>query len=214
MANVAACERDPILAKATNVQGTINVFHAMPEHARGLLTSTCHVYGKPANLPLHETAVCTPIGVYANTKLEAEKAAKALDRDIVIVRAFHHTGPGQSTEYALADWAQQVRLAAQQIVVGNLEIRRDYSDVRDVVDGYTIAAESGLRGDTYNLCTGKSHSLERLLQILTKGAVKIAPQSDRFRATDVPDLYGDPSKLRALGWRQQYSIEETLESML
>ena len=215
MANMAACEQDPTGAKNTNEQGTINVFSAMPRSARGVLSSTCHVYGSPTSLPITEHDNVTPVGTYATSKRAAEIAALSLDRDIVIVRAFHHTGPGQSTEYALADWAAQIRNGSAQILVGDLSIRRDYSDVRDVVEGYVVAGRYGGRKEIYNLCSGTSYSLENLIEILTcQQHVTITPQASRFRSIDVPDMYGDASKLRSLGWMPRYSIRETLEAML
>ena len=187
----------------------------MPNSARAIVVSTCHVYGTPVALPIAETHRCRPEGVYSSTKYKAEQVAQSLDRDVVIVRAFHHTGPGQNEAYALSDWAAQLRRGAPEIRVGNLQIRRDYTDVRDVVAGYRLAAEQGVSGEIYNLCAGESHSMGSLLSMLTANtSVRVATQPDRFRKADVPELCGDPSKFRTLGWKRKYSIQETMASMI
>ena len=102
--------RDPARAHAVNVIGTRNVLEPLPAAVPALMVSTCHVYGPPQALPIDEHHPLAPRGAYAHTKREAERVALAVHPRTVIARAFHHTGPGQSQRYALADWAAQIRM--------------------------------------------------------------------------------------------------------
>ena len=146
MASPRACEEDPAQAAAINVKGTEHVFTSMPEGARGLHVSTCHVYGRAPSIPFPTDAPLSPLGVYAETKAAADRWVEHSKRQIVIARAFHHTGPGQSDAYALADWCAQLRRGSVHLETGNLELRRDYCDVRDIVQGYSVLAMRGEAG--------------------------------------------------------------------
>jgi len=212
--HVARCESDPEAAHATNVTGTVNVFGSMPSSARGVFASTCHVYGDPRQTPITEDHPLGGQGIYSQTKIAAEDAIRNLGKDVVIARAFHHTGPGQSTDYVLADWASQVRHGADQIRVGDINVERDFSDVRDVVAGYEVLARRGDALASYNLCSGVARPLAYFLECMTTGRnVTVDVESGRLRATDVHRFCGDPGRAVALGWRPLRSIEETLAEL-
>jgi GDP-4-dehydro-6-deoxy-D-mannose reductase len=214
MTNLSDCEGDPTGAHNTNVMGTRNVFSSMPKSAVGVLSSTCHVYGVPQCLPITERHPLASVGVYSCSKQEAETEALKTGRKVVIARAFHHTGPGQSIRYAIADWCQQIRLGATTLEVGNIAVRRDYTDVRDVVKGYQVLADCGLDGDIYNLCSGVAHPMSIFIQWAANGrTVDTHTAPSRVRDGDVGEFRGDPSKAEAIGWIRAHHLRDTLVQM-
>jgi GDP-4-dehydro-6-deoxy-D-mannose reductase len=214
MTHLGDCEEEPVAAHNTNVNGTKNIFLSMPKFAIGILSSTCHVYGIPESLPITEQHSTAATGVYARTKLDAELEALRTGRPVVIARAFHHTGPGQSVRYAIADWCQQIRSGAPTLEVGNIEVRRDYTDVRDVVNGYQVLADRGEAGQVYNLCSGEANPMSMFIQWAANGrsvATHTAPS--RLRSSDVVEFRGDPSKAEALGWTRTHHLRDTMVQM-
>lgn len=214
----ALAAREPELAWQVNVGGTRNVLGPLPPSTRAILASTCHVYGTPAWLPVDERHPLRPVGAYATSKAEAEVAAREVHPEVVVVRAFHHTGPGQSPRFALPDWARQVaalnRGEADAVRVGDLSLRRDYTDVRDVVAGYALLAERGVPGATYNLASGRAPRLGELLRLLAGGRMPpIQVDPARVRAGDPPEIRGDPRRAWALGWRVRHGLEDTLAEL-
>ena len=215
MTHVASCAEDPAAAHETNVLGTAHVFSAMPTGARGVFASTCHVYGKPDGSPIREDDTLSGVGTYARSKVEAERVIADLNRSVVVARAFHHTGPGQSSLYVLADWAAQIRAGAETIRVGNVTVERDFLDVRDVVNGYATLARNGVAGEAYNLCSGTARPLSYFLDCMTEGrSVHVEVESRRLRQGDVDRFCGDPSRARAVGWSPARQIEDTLREMV
>ena len=215
LTHVASCASDPEAAFDTNVAGTVNVFRAMPEACRGVFASTCHVYGEPRETPICEHHPLDGQGVYGLSKIEAERSIQLLGRDVVIARAFHHTGPGQSERYVLADWAGQVRKGVESIKVGNIEVERDFTDVRDIVAGYVVLAQQGNSGQAYNLCTGSARPLAYFLSCMTEGRnITVEVDAHRLRASDVQQFCGDPTRAFALGWTPRRRVEESLLEMI
>jgi GDP-4-dehydro-6-deoxy-D-mannose reductase len=164
--------------------------------------------------------------VYGVSKVAADLAAfqyATKDRlEVVRVRPFAHTGPGQSPSFALSSFAKQVAMiklgrAAPAIRVGNLEVKRDYSDVSDIVRGYREALLNGKRGGVYNLCSGHSVAIGDLLHKLLKIAeveAEITVDESRVRDVDISEIYGSPSLAqKELGWHQRIDIEGTLHGL-
>ena len=212
--NVGACEQRPDVALAVNVEGTRNVFSCLPQSARGVLISTCHVYANAGGELLTERHAVKPLGVYASSKHEAEKVALEVARDVVVIRAFHHTGPGQSEAYVLSDWAAQVRAGKAEVAVGDTSLRRDFSDVRDIVAGYTLLGAEGNSREIYNLASGQSHTLQTYFDWISEGSSCVAvPDAARLRSNDNRVMVGDPSKAERLGWRRSHSLRRTLAQM-
>ena len=209
-----ACAQDPESAAATNVHGTVNVFSNMPGGALGLFASTCHVYGAARTIPTDEAEPLRPAGVYAQSKVDAEDWIRESMLPIVIARAFHHTGETQSSEYALAGWCARLREGASRLMVGNIDVCRDYSDVRDVVSGYALLIEEGVHREAYNLCSGQSYSMRQFID-WAKGnrALSIEVDPERMREADVPVLCGDPTRAETLGWTRKFLIKDTLAEM-
>ena len=204
----------PVAAHDTNVRGTGNVMAAVPRQATAVYASTCHVYGPPETLPIGEAHPCAPQGTYARTKLEAEAVAMACCEQVVIARAFHHTGAGQSTRFALADWADKVS-RGQEVLTGDLSLRRDYTDVRDICSGYRLLAQDGVPHEVYNLCSGEAVQLQELLASMGPSETVDARQDpDRIRSGEVREFRGDPSKAEALGWRRRISRTRMIEDLV
>ena len=214
LTNPADCDEYPALAAAINVEGTQHVFGAMPSSARGVFSSSCHVYGQSKAPVLLESIPCRPEGTYAKTKLEAEQWIQRSGKPVVIARAFHHTGPDQSTRYALADWCDQLKCGASRLRVGNIDIERDYTDVRDIVEGYRLLAERGNAGEAYNLCSGKAYALRQYINwAVGDRLVDIQVDPGRLRANDSPNIVGSRDKVAALGWEPVHDLKQTLASM-
>lgn len=219
LTHLGEAEADPERAWQVNVVGTRNVLEPLPPGCRVVLASTCHVYGPPRQAPVDEDHPLQPQGVYACTKAEAERVALAVHPNTVLARAFHHTGPGQSPRFALADWAAQLEAARPgepppPLRVGDLDRVLDYSDVRDVVRGYTLLAERAAPGAVVNLCSGEGRSLRALLALLlgdTPAPVVVDPA--RVRPGGWAPLVGDPRRAQALGFWPAIPILQTLRDL-
>ncbi len=210
LTDVRLCARDPALAEGVNVAGTAGLCRALGAHAptsRLVATSTCHVYGRPERLPLGEDHPLRPEGAYATTKASAEAEILASGLDAVVARPFHLTGPGQPATHVASDWARQAAEGATVIRCGNLDLSRDFLDVRDAVAGLLLLAERGQRG-AYNLCSGRALALRDLMAAVAPGC---RPEVDpaRLRGREVTALVGDPSRLCALGWRVRTPLPES-----
>ncbi len=205
---------DPAGAWRTNVDGTRHVLAPLPDDVPAVLASTCHVYGVPDRLPVAEDAPVRPVGAYAETKAEAEAAARRVHARTVIARAFHHTGPGQAPRYVLAAWAKDLAAGARPLRTGDRSVRRDFCDVRDIARGYRLLAERAAPGAVLNLCSGEAPTLDALLTLLNGGRTPAAVVDPaRLRPSDVPELRGDPARAHALGWRAEIPLERTLAEL-
>jgi len=164
---------------------------------------------------------------YALSKFQGELMAGFYSRweslDIVIVRPFPHTGPGQSNDFVCSDWARQViqieRGSQEPVIrVGNLEAQRDYTDVRDTVRAYILLAQKGRRGEVYNVCSGRGVALREILETLLLTAaknVRVEQDPEKLRKVDIPCLVGDNRKIIAeTGWGPQVPLQTTLADLL
>ena len=218
---------DPGGAARINVDGTATVIDAIRHHApnaRMLYVGSADAYGTvtAADLPLNESAPLRPANPYAQSKAAGEALALASKLDVVVTRSFNHTGPGQRTVFAVPSFARQIADIASgktkpPLRVGNLDARRDYSDVRDVARAYRLLMERGERGAVYNVCTGASIAMRDVVNMLMEIA-GVAPviQVDpaRLRPADSPDIVGDNAKLRAAtGWEPAIPLLNTLRDV-
>jgi GDP-4-dehydro-6-deoxy-D-mannose reductase len=217
----------------TNVIGTANVLQALRaftsrgNEARLLFVSSAEVYGaQPQSaMPLHETCAPNPANPYAASKAAAEAIVlgevRSLGVDAVITRAFNHIGPGQNERFAVPSFAVQLAAIASgaepAMYVGNLEAKRDFLDVRDVVAAYVALAARGKSGEIYNVCSGTAASMREILAELIRIAhvpVEVREDAARMRPADVPLMYGDNAKLRAdTGWSPQIPLRRTLQDV-
>lgn len=223
-------DKDPDRVIDANVSSTTNLLATVAANEiepRILFVSSCQAYGPPNTLPITEKHPLHPEHVYGISKRMAEDTCRTMVKseglDIVIARPFNHTGPGHRPEFSLAGFARQIarieaELEAPVLHVGNLESRRDYLDVRDVVEAYIRLLEDGEAGEAYNVCRGVSESMQAMLdQLLKQVRAPIAVETDpaRMRASDIPDLYGSFEKLRALtGWEPEVPVEDMLRTLL
>jgi len=213
--HVGDAEADPGHARSVNVVGTRNVLAPLSSDTVAVLASTCHVFGRPATLPLRVDSPVAPASVYAATKLAAEHEARRQQPSVRIVRAFHHAGPGQSSRFALASMAAQVAAGVSVLRVGDLSVRRDYLDVRDVVRGYLAVAHGAAPGSVTLLCSGEARSLRSLVDgLVGSRPVRIEVDPVRLRPNDIPELRGDPSTAHALGWRPHIPLAQTMADMV
>lgn len=193
--------------------------------ARVVWVSSCQVYGSPQEMPVDEEAPLHPDSPYAVSKTAGEMLASvyadAYGMDIVRVRPFNHTGPGQRPSFivsSLARQAAQARVSGAselQIVTGNPETRRDFTDVRDVVRAYRAIASSGARGQVYNVSSDRSISPAEQVRLLSDllAPIKVVHEVDpaRVRAHEAMDLRGSFERLRsATGWEPTIPFRQTM----
>jgi GDP-4-dehydro-6-deoxy-D-mannose reductase len=215
-----------------NLFGSLRLFeavlHATPK-CRVLFVGSGDVYGgiDAASLPVTESARLLPLSPYAVSKLAADLAAYQWWRtnglDVVRVRPFNHTGPGQSPRFICSSFAQQIvdielGRRAPRIGAGNLEVVRDFSDVRDVVRAYLAAWETGASGEVYNLCAGVGRTPRSIAEtLMSLSGVRAALESDpaRERSFEAAAMVGDSTKLReATAWSPLIPWEQTLRDLL
>ena len=215
-----------------NLMGTFYLFEAVRKYSpqsRVLFISSCDVYGilSPIEEALKEDHPTPPVSPYAFTKISGEILSQFYvnieDLDIVISRSFPHTGPGQSTDFVFSDWAFQIAQIEKGsndplLKVGNLDVRRDYSDVRDVVKAYALLLERGKKGEIYNVCSGRADSLKDnldLLLSLSSKDIRIEVDPQKLRKADIPLVLGDNEKLfKETGWKPEMPLEQTLKDLL
>lgn len=215
-----------------NAMGAMNVFQAVADHAREtrvLFVSSSEVYGepRPGALPFTEQSELRPMSAYGVAKAAADLAAyKYSARNglfTVRVRPFPHFGPGQRPDFAVSSFARQVAaiklgISKPVVSVGNLEVRRDFTDVLDIVRGYREALLNAKSGEVYNLSSGSSLLLSDLLkELMTIAGVdaEIVPDPARVRAVDISDLYGSYQKAqRDFGWRPRIERPASLGTLL
>ena len=207
----------------------LNHIRESGEKTRVLLVGSADEYGVvPANeMPIAETHAVAPGSPYALAKSIQNQFGAMFSSlyavDTVMTRSFNHTGPGQREDFVLANFARQVaeiKRGGREAVIetGNLDIRRDFLDVRDVCDAYVVLLKKGRSGETYNVCSGNSYRIRDLLdQICALAGVTVQVRVDpaRIRPVDMPDLRGNGTKIyEHTGWRPKLDISETLKAML
>jgi GDP-4-dehydro-6-deoxy-D-mannose reductase len=230
-ASAARSFEQPVETMRLNVTGTWNVLEAVRRAAPGarvLVVGSGEIYGpQPEGSRVAEDAPVRPVSPYALSKAAAEALALALSGehglDVVATRSFGHTGPGQDPRFVVPSFAQQIAAieagrAEPVLRVGNLEVTRDLSDVRDIARAYVALLERGVSRRAYNVCRGEGTRLTGLVErlaALARVAVRIEPDPARMRPADLPWLVGDPSLIaRDTGWRGEIPLERTLAEVL
>lgn len=212
-----------------NVVGTNNLFHAVQEcglTTKVVLVSSAQVYGKICTfgVPIDESCAVKPFDAYSVSKAMAELLAlryqDSFTGSSVIVRPFNHIGPGQRVDFVVSSFAYQLARifngkAPPTIQVGNLEAKRDFTDVRDIVRGYHLAALKGQ--GVYNLSSGTAVSIQHILDTLIEISglkVEIKPDPSRLRASEIPELFGSYEKAkRELAWEPRYDLRTSLRDV-
>jgi GDP-4-dehydro-6-deoxy-D-mannose reductase len=227
--SVSASFKDPDACMAINAGGTKNLLDgviAAGIKPKVLVVSSAEVYGNPSKIPVTEKSPVQPMSPYAESRVKQEAICRDYVKDkklhIVISRSFNHSGPDQKDAFVLPSFAKQIALIERgmqdSIQVGNLDVVRDFSDVRDVVVAYQLLLEMGKQGDVYNVCSGAGFSIKALLdKIVDMAGVTVAVEQDpsRLRPSDIPVLIGDNRKLKnKTGWKATHTIDSTLVDLL
>lgn len=213
---------------------TVGMLEALRHVAGGapvVWVSSCEIYGNPDILPATEDLAPRPANPYAVSKVSGEMLAElyagAYGLEIVRARPFSHSGPGQLPIFLLSSLASQAAegraagVSKLEIVTGNPETRRDFTDVRDVVRAYRLLAQAlisgkpGAAGGVFNVSTGRSVSageqVALLAELLEPIEIEHTVDPSRVRASEVMDLRGDPARLRALtGWEPKIPLRQTM----
>jgi GDP-4-dehydro-6-deoxy-D-mannose reductase len=232
VAFVPDATQDPIRAYDINVLGTARLFQAVRtvcggEKPRCVYVSSAEVYGERGygEYPLRETLAPHPATPYAASKLAGEAVALAASNTYgiptVVTRAFNHIGPGQDERFAVPSFAKGLAEIANGakpvLLVGNLETKRDFLDVRDVVAAYIALGHDGQDGEVYNVCSGRAVSIAEILRQLISVAhvaVEVREDPDLMRPSDNPLSVGDNTKLRtATDWMPQFSLAQSLREV-
>jgi GDP-4-dehydro-6-deoxy-D-mannose reductase len=212
----------------TNVRCTHHLLEALRivgHETRVLITGSAMVY-QPSSEPLTEEHALVPPSPYGLSKLAQELLAvrtSAGPLSVTIGRAFNHIGARQDPSFAASGFARQIAeieagRREPEVVVGNLDARRDTMDVRDTVRAYRTIAERGRPGRPYNVATGHAVAIGEMLEIMraqSRVPVRVRVDPGRFRPNDLPALVGDSSRLRQeLGWTPAIPLSQTLDDLL
>ncbi|MEK7795698.1 MAG: GDP-mannose 4,6-dehydratase [Candidatus Hydrogenedentota bacterium] len=218
----------PFEVNRVNVVGTANLVRAILKlqcRPRLIFASSSAAYGPPASMPLREDHPLNAADPYGRSKAFGERLcvdAAAQGLDAVRARPFNHSGAGQSDQFALSSFARQLaRIALGKarpvIETGDLDAKRDFTHVEDVVRAYALLAEHGQRGEAYNICSGSAARIgDALDKLIALASIRAEVHTDpaRARPSDTPELYGDPAKLEALGWRREHTLDDILHDLL
>lgn len=221
----------PTVTINVNVNGTINILEAIRKNklkTRILIVGSSDEYGRvtPKDCPVTEEKDLKPESPYGISKKTQEEISKLYEKvynlDIVMVRPFNHIGVGQGKNFVVSDFASKIseieKGECNILKVGNLEAYRDFTDVKDIVRGYDLLLEKGIKGEIYNIGSGKEIKirtiLDKLISMSTK-EIKVEVDVEKLRPVDVPLIVCDNSKIKKdTGWVPVISIDETLKEIL
>lgn len=215
-----------------NVVGQINLLEAVRRlelTTRIQIACSSEEYGlvHEDEIPIGEDNPLRPLSPYAVSKVAQDLLGFQYHRSyglfVVRTRAFNHTGPRRGEVFVTSNLSRQVAeieagLREPVLRVGNLDARRDFTDVRDVVNAYWLALESGEPGEVYNICSGRAYSIREVVEILkdlSRVSFSVEQDPDRLRPSDVPVLLGDAGRFKACTrWEPQIKFETTLADLL
>lgn len=216
----------------TNIIGQLNIFEAVKKlglDCRIQIACSSEEYGMvyPDEVPIKESNPLRPLSPYGVSKVGQDMLGyqyfMSYGMKIVRTRGFNHTGPRRAPVFVCSDFARQIidiekGLKPPVMEVGNLEAKRDFTDVRDMVRAYWLSLEKGTPGSVYNICTGRSYSIREILGKLVEiSGIRVDVRTDkgRLRPSDVPLLEGDNSAFRRdTGWEPVIPMEKTLADLL
>ena len=216
----------------TNVIGQLNIFEAMRETnstASIQIAGSSEEYGlvHPEEAPITEENPLRPLSPYAVSKVAQDMLAyqyfQSYGLKVVRTRAFNHTGPRRGDVFVTSNFAKQIaEIEAGQrppvIHVGDLNPKRDFTDVRDIVRAYWLSLEHCSLGEVYNVASGKAYRIKEVLKILLDNSgqdIEVVEDPERLRPSDVPLLLGDNSRFcKATGWSPEIPFEQTAKDLL
>jgi GDP-4-dehydro-6-deoxy-D-mannose reductase len=229
---VPASWKCPAETFAINAVGQINLFEAVLSlgiSPKIQIAGSSEEYGlvNSDEVPMKETNPLRPLSPYAVSKVAQDLLGwqyfKSYGLKVIRTRGFNHTGPRRGEVFICSNFAKQIVEIEKKkrdpiIHVGNLEAKRDFTDVRDIARAYWLSLEKGEEGEVYNLGTGKTYSVQEILNMLltlSKVDVKTVIDPDRLRPSDVPVLLSDSSKFRQLtGWEPQIPLSQSLHDLM
>jgi len=229
---VPASWRLPAETFAINAIGQINLFEAvlsLGQTPRIQIAGSSEEYGlvNSDEVPMKETNPLRPLSPYAVSKVAQDMLGyqyfKSYGLHIVRTRGFNHTGPRRGDVFICSSFAKQIveiekKLREPILRVGNLDARRDFTDVRDTVGAYWLSLENGIPGEVYNIGSEKTYIVRDVLDLLlglTDVEVKIEIDPARLRPSDVPVLLSDSSKFKSLtGWAPQVPFRQSLQDLM
>lgn len=231
--SVSVSWKRPQLTAEINVVGSINVLEAVRDaekkDIRLVLIGSGEEYGyiREGACPLSESEPLNPGNIYAATKACQDMLGKIYTRaykmDIIMVRAFNHSGPAQSNIFVISDFCRQIAeiekgMKEPVISVGNLSAKRDFTDVRDVVRAYRLLGEKGVIGNVYNVGRGKAVEIQYILDTALSYAnqpIEVKRDPARMRASDIPLIEPDVSHIfEDTGWSAEITMEQTIKDTL
>ena len=230
LSHVGESWKSPATSFRVNAEGTLNVLHTCTELglSRVMVVLSSEEYGRVAevDLPLTEESPLRPVTPYGAAKAAADLLALQAHLgdglDVIRVRPFSHTGPGQTARFVVPALAARIARAERdeidEIPVGSLDAVRDLTDVRDVVRAYRLLAEHGAPGEVYNVCSGTGVSVREIADQLLAGAtrpIRLVVDPELVRPVEVPRLVGSNARLRAAtGWTPTIPLARTLADVL
>lgn len=225
--------KNPIATLNNNISLQVNLLEAVRKldllDTKILITSSADIYGivKKEDLPIDEQTQLMPANPYSVSKIAQDFLGLSYflsyKLKIIRVRPFNHIGPRQSPNFVVASFAKQIAEIEKGkrepiLHVGNIETRRDFTNVKDMVRAYILAIEKGKDGEVYNIGSGVSYKISDILnKLISMSSSKIEIEKDEalFRPGDTPDLVCDARKFIELtGWKPQISIDTTLKNTL
>ena len=225
--------KGPINVLNNNIISQINMFEAIRElelyDTKILIACSSEEYGliNESDLPINENCSFNPLSAYAVSKISQDMSAyqyyKSYNMNILRARCFNLIGPGQATNYALSSFAKQIADIEKGqreniIYVGNLDVVRDYTDVRSAMDAYYKILTKSEKGSVYNICSGKGYQLKDLLNYLISLSdtnIEIKTDSLRLRPSDLPIMTGDNTKIKnELEWEPKIDIYQSINDLL
>lgn len=217
---------------AINALGQINLFEAalsLGQKPRIQIAGSSEEYGlvNSDEVPMKETNPLRPLSPYAVSKVAQDMLGyqyyKSYGLHVVRTRGFNHTGPRRGDVFICSSFAKQIveiekRLREPVLRVGNLDAKRDFTDVRDTVRAYWLSLEKGIPGEVYNIGSEKTYTAREVLDFLlemTDVDVKIEVDPERLRPSDVPVLLSDSSKFKSLtGWAPRIPFRRSLQDLM
>jgi nucleoside-diphosphate-sugar epimerase len=205
-----------------NQLGTINLLDAIrksaPEIAKVIIASSANIYGNTTNLPITESVPPAPVNHYGMSKVTMEMAAQLYsDLPIVLTRPFNYTGCGQNPNFIIPKIVNAFKAGKREIELGNLNVSRDFSDVRDVVAAYMRLLETDTTALAFNICSGKATSLLSVIETLNDLAgyeIKVCVNQDFVRSDEIKMLYGSAELLESeIGCYREHTFDSTLKWM-
>ena len=225
MAAISAVTHDSLAEfYSVNLFGTLNLLAAVAaskaQPSKIILARSANVYGNAPVSPIDESFCPAPVNHYAMSKLAMEHMActQFSDLPLLVVRPFNYTGVGHDQRFVIPKILDHFLRRAPEIELGNMDVEREFNDVRTVCQVYLDLLERGQAGEAYNICSGRTYSLNKVISLFREltGQDMVTRVNPAFvRANEVHSLSGNPAKLEAsVGTLKHPSLEETLQWML